>query len=52
MPNRLLVLHPTLAVILSREDFKAEAEQIDNIYTIENFSFIEALTWYDIFGSI
>ena len=45
VPNRLLMLHPTRAVTLSR-DFKAEAKQINNIYTIENFC-IEALTWYD-----
>ena len=38
------MLHPIRAVILSREDFKAEAEQIDNIYKIENFC-IEAITW-------
>ena len=46
VPNRLLILHPTRAVTLSREEFKAEAEQIDNIYKIENFC-MEALTWYD-----
>ena len=46
MPNCLLILHPTRVVILSREDFKAEAEQIGNIYKIENFG-IEALTWHD-----
>ena len=28
---------PTRAVTSSREDFKAEAEQIDNIYQIEYF---------------
>ena len=27
----------TRAVTLSSEDFKAKAEQIDNIYKIENF---------------
>ena len=26
------MLHPTRAVTLLREDFKAEAEQVDNIY--------------------
>ena len=41
VPNRLLMLHPTQAVTLSR-DFKGEAKQIDNIYMIENFC-IEAL---------
>ena len=46
VPNRLLILHPTRAVTLSREEFKAEAEQIDNINKIENFC-MEALTWYD-----
>ena len=46
VPNRLLILHQTRAVTLSREEFKAEAEQIDNIYKIENFC-MEALTWYD-----
>ena len=39
------MLHPTRAVTLTR-DFKAEAEQNDNIYKIENFC-IEVLTWYD-----
>ena len=37
MPNRVLMLHPTGAGTLSRDDFKAEAERIDNIYKIENF---------------
>ena len=47
MPNRLLLLHhPTQGVTLPREDLKAEAEQIDNIYKIEIFC-IEALTWYN-----
>ena len=32
VPNSLLILHPTRAVTLSREEFKAEAEQIDNIF--------------------
>ena len=31
------MLHPTQAVTLSR-DFKAQAEQIDNIYETEKFS--------------
>ena len=31
------MLHLTRAITLSREDFKAEAEQINNIYLIENF---------------
>ena len=39
------MLHPIRAVTLSR-DFKAEAEQIDNIQKTEKFC-IEALTWYD-----
>ena len=37
VPNRLLKLHPTQAVTLSREDFKAKAEQIDNIYKVDFF---------------
>ena len=40
------MLHPTRAVSMSGEDFKAKAEQIGNIYKIENFR-NEALTWYD-----
>ena len=31
VPNRLLLLHPTRAVTLPRNDFKVEAEQIGNI---------------------
>ena len=47
MPNRLLMLHhPTQGVTLPRENLKAEAEQLDNIYKIEIFC-IEALTWYN-----
>ena len=44
--NRLMMLHPTRAVTLSREDFKADVKQIYNIYKIEIFR-IEDLTWYD-----
>ena len=40
------MLHPTQAVTLSREDFKAEAELIDNIYKIKNFC-IKAFTRYE-----
>ena len=38
--NRLLMLHPTRAVTLSREDFKAEAEQL-----IDKIQY-QSLTWY------
>ena len=48
VPNCLLTLHPIRTGTLSREDNKAEAEQIDNIYKIESF-YIEALTWYNMF---
>ena len=37
VPKRWLKLHPTQAVALSREDFKAKAEQIDNISKVEFF---------------
>ena len=37
VPNRLLMLYSTRAVTLSREDFKVEVEQTDNINKIENF---------------
>ena len=36
------MLHATRAVTLSRADFKAEAEQIDNIYKIDLF-YVEVL---------
>ena len=51
MPNRLLMLHPTRKVTLSREDFKTEADQIYTIYNIEIFC-IEALMWYDMWNHL
>ena len=46
VPNRLLMLHSTRAVTLSREDFKVKVEQTDNINKIENFC-SQVLTCYD-----